>query len=166
MNQTDRNFSKIYIFNLYIKLFNYKLNKNLFNRIVFNNVRMTSCTGTIISIDKETFTDMINMRILYMTLYHSSKFMRIPIDWIKSMNKNVSINDDPNSLVEFLKHNISSVKFLYLYFMDYMFVDQDLCFFKDFPHQNAIYPIVYESIPSCSCTYIWLSKIFLFTKKY
>lgn len=45
-----------------------------------------------------------------------------------------------------------------LNFNDYNVVDEDLCIFKNFPHKNAIFPLIYPQSNFSDCVILWLIK--------
>lgn len=163
INKTDIHGSILYSS---FSLYNYKLDENFLYKDIYGNTSMTLFKGTISSIDKELFKNLINLRKIYFILYHASKFITKSLDWMNPINENIKVREDNDSLEIYLQNNSSNVKFIGLYFLDYLFNDVDLCLFKDFPFFRAIYPVIFEHSAVCSCTYIWLSKYFYIYEKY
>lgn len=165
-NKTDIKDSTSKIVSAHFNVLYYKLDKRLLNKIVFQRVTAASFVGSFSSIDKESFRNLISIKMLNFNIYHSSKFVSMPLDWLDPINEKIFIEDDKDSLKKFLQINSSLVKIIKISLADYNLIDEDLCLLKNFPFSRAIFPIVHQYSDSCSCTYIWLSKFFLTYKKY
>lgn len=100
--------------------------------MVFKNSEIFCFEGRLESVEVGLFKPFTNTRKIYFKLNRIADLLKRPLDWINSINYDIKINDDWDSLDGFLQYNSSLVKFIGFYFEDYSLSDEDLCLFKNF----------------------------------
>jgi hypothetical protein len=82
--------------------------------------------------------------------------------WISSINADTQI--DLTSVSQLTDQSNKNKQFklkLWDESQNYMFQDEDLCYFSDFPHSKLIFPILEDNRDiDCSCTVVWLTQYY------
>ncbi len=140
------------------------LNDKLFNKHVFANTEVLSVSGILSTIEEELFRDFNRIRVLFISIENLKSFFHSGTKWMNGLNYNLNVdlkNGIPFNQLENrgltlqLNHSIS-------YFShEYKYPDEDMCLFRDFPHEKLIFPlIVFTSKFDCTCTILWLIKYY------
>ena len=129
------------------------LDKNVFK----NTVDIKIKRSYLRNIQSSLFESFHKLRSLKIEIFDFSTFI-VFSSWLPSLN--IDINVNLNDMNDF-NNNKNQMFTLYLADLNktYEFPEQDLCLFKEFPHQKLVVPIIdtKENLP-CSCTLLWLLK--------
>lgn len=98
------------------------------------------------------------IRSIVLNLLNMGEFFNnSKISWLYKLNFNYAI--DLNDCYRITHNYKYSSKFvdLILNSSDYFYGDEDFCLFKNFPHQNLIFPVIISPTNlACTCTLTWL----------
>jgi hypothetical protein len=167
INATDLNVRNLYSLDLNVVYF--EINSDLLNEYVFRNVQSLHITGIVHGIQSDLFDLFKDIRLVFLRVDNYETFFHSGLKWINSLNKGLNIN-----VKKKLKLETNTIgKIILLQFFeeetffgkDYLWPDKDICLFKDFPHNQLIYPSILPAKPFlCSCSIIWLiqyAKLYL-----
>ncbi len=167
INATDLNVRSLYSLDLNVIYF--EINSDLLNEYVFRNIQSLHLTGIVYGIQSDLFDLFKDIRLIFFRVDNYETFFHSGLNWINSLNKGLNIN-----VKKKLKLEMSLIgKIILLEFYEeqtffgkaYMWPDKDICLFKDFPHNQLIYPSILPATPFlCSCSIIWLvqyAKLYL-----
>ncbi|CAF0908417.1 unnamed protein product [Brachionus calyciflorus] len=138
------------ILNLELSFYKAYLSKEILNKLVFENVEKIFINGLVDSLESDLFENFHKVELINFHIENLQYFLSKNNRWLASLNK----NNYNNTKIVYIRFDILPVE------SDYSFPDSDLCFFKDFPHDNFVYPLFKEDIffLNCSCTLLWLLK--------
>jgi hypothetical protein len=136
------------------------LDQNNLSPDLFKNVEILGLAGIIYGTQDDLFKDFQKLKIIDFAISNLKYFFHLGNKWMNYLNLNVSkINMGENS-----KRNLLVLKFIYLkqtvsFDLMYEYPNEDLCLFKDFPHERFVFPLI---IPGkqleCTCTLYWLQS--------
>lgn len=120
------------------------LDSKLFHKEVFKLTKsLVIDQSTLLGIEPDLFKNFENLNQIELNLNNFKSFINSNSTWIGDLN-----------------YKQNSTQFLITLNdlqQDYIYPDDDLCLFKDFPHNKSVYPIIKtKSNLACSCTLIWL----------
>ncbi|CAF0826340.1 unnamed protein product [Brachionus calyciflorus] len=154
---------KFYI-NIYIHV-NYRTpnivfidsNFNISTHFLSNFLYLNSLTihNSDVILDDGLFRYFDSLFFIYLKLNDYKKFFKSTQNkWLLSYGSYKPI--DFNDCFSITKKN--GMNFIYeIEFDAYDFPNEDFCYFKDFPHQKLVFPVVkYNQNLKCTCTLIWL----------
>jgi hypothetical protein len=169
LNFYQLNSSKVYIKYLFELQFDFtyeELNKNNLSPDLFRNVPYLGIGGVLNGIETRLFEDFQNLKKIEIVISNLKEIFHSGNKWMNYLNLKVSLNTSTN-----LEQSMQ-LKFRFLsqhvsFDSIYQYPNEDLCLFKNFPHDRLVYPIM---IPGkrlkCTCTLLWLeSKLHLFKSK-
>lgn len=87
------------------------LDSQFYSKSVFEKTQILYVNGVIKTIDKFLFKDFNMIRHLCLNLYKVRDFLSKGLDWLSSINSQIQLNDDKNSLDLFLTNNSDQVVF-------------------------------------------------------
>jgi hypothetical protein len=140
------------------------LNDKLFNEHVFANTKVLSVAGMLYTIEEKLFRDFNRIRVLFISIENLQSFFHSGTKWMNGLN--YDLNVDLKNVIPFnqlenreltlqLDHSISHFSH------EYKYPDEDMCLFRDFPHEKLIFPlIIFTSKFDCTCTILWLIKYY------
>ncbi|CAF1056844.1 unnamed protein product [Brachionus calyciflorus] len=148
---------------------NLALDSNIFHRDLFYFTEAIELNGNIKSIQRNLFENMTNLKSITLTYYYKFNLFYHGIEWIKSINKDLDIEQNRINQSRLVKIQIFT-------FSDSrndpklkLFPDEDFCLYSDFPFnqmtmlniQNRL-----KSNESCTLNYITLNnaKLEIFLK--
>jgi hypothetical protein len=118
--------------------------------------------GVLVDIQTDLFKSFeylknVDIRIEnFKTFFHQGNY------WLKHLNEQVKvhlddINEIKNRIAEYMKLRFEYSKNATSFDPIYEYPDEDICLFKDFPHDHLVYPMIVPGKKiNCSCTIIWL----------
>jgi hypothetical protein len=144
----------------------YKLSSQMFNRHVFNNTKSLKLIGRILSIEQDIFKPFRSLNFLLLRIFQMKKFFhRFSIDWMHSLNSNLSVKNLSLLSPEFILKNTIKIRIeeqnIFLDFERdaFVFSDKDFCLFSNFPFDRLIVLVLDSlAIKKCSCTTLYLIK--------
>ena len=151
-----------------------------FEKISTLNVDMYACKnlqyllikGNIDGIEEDLFTHFRELKFISLTSEVFVNFFHSGTTWMNSLNADLNVNLDSEHAFRKSVHRLISLEinlFRFLTFNAYYdFPNEDICLFREFPHQKLVLPIITfgKSLPTdikCSCSLIWLLK---YTERY
>ena len=141
-----------------------------FNRALFKRVKILTLSGVLTSIQRDLFEEFHFLKYISFQIENFRQFFHESQNkWMNHLNLNVNLNlTDLKSLKA--DHKMIMLKFQYLknfvsFTPIYDYPNEDICLFKDFPHERQVYPVI---IPgrrlACTCTLVWLQKYYYLYK--
>ena len=133
---------------------------------VFKDIVILQLIGSLYRIQKDLFGSFTKLEYIFLKFDNLKEFFHQGLEWTSYLKRNqtqdnTGLNDDDDDddeankisfiiLTEFFIQGITS---------KYIYPNEDLCLFKDFPHKQLVIPSIYslEEI-ECSCTLIWLMQ--------
>ena len=151
-----------HLVNLYFEIYYESLTRDLLYPALFRNVNSVSLTGVLERIEADLFRDYPKINLVLFKISNLRGFFHAGTQWMNSLNSHVRVNlSSPTDVklnikklwVLVLEHPTSFVSFDQVY----EYPDEDLCLFREFPHDRLVYPILYPGKQiNCSCTLKWL----------
>jgi hypothetical protein len=134
------------IFRTDLEIFHSDLNSKLLNAHVFRNLTILNIDGIINRIEADVFKNLKELRFLRIKSQNVKKIFSRDNKWFQYLNK----NDVIERFYFFLHQLYENVTF-------YSYPEEDFCFFKYFPHQRVVLPVLTPNSKSkCSCTELFL----------
>jgi hypothetical protein len=141
------------------------LDRQILNRFLFKNVVEMNFFGVVNSIETMLLKEFPYLKSLDMSINNLKDFLQQNLTWMTYLNFNVrkiNLNDpievNANMKQSFrlrLQHLNNMVSFDPIY----EYPDEDICNFKNFPHDRLVFPIIVPGkILNCTCTLYWLQK--------
>ena len=147
------------------------ITSKLINQNIFKNVVIVLLQGNFYDIQVDLFESFKHLKEIYLVADNLEVLFAQGIAWMNSLN-----NDVNQSLAESMSVHNTSVELnrsIYLVFQEdafnkfYTYPDEDLCLFKEFPHQQLVFPLIASVDPiPCTCTIFWLVQYAEIYKKY
>jgi hypothetical protein len=156
-NVIDEDKLSSYIYHLNLGLYRSNLNKNMLNKHAFAFTVVIEINGIINSIQTDLFKDFKYLKLLIIKMNYVQNIFKKNNKWLQYLNYNEII--DSSQPIKF-----SQSFFLILYqtlFREeyYTFPNEDYCYFKNFPHNRQIMPIIKPNVNlCCTCTHLFLIK--------
>jgi hypothetical protein len=132
-------------------------NKNL-SPSLFKNMEYFGVTGVLNGIQSDLFIDFQNLKIIDLAISNLKELFHQGNQWMDSLNINKSKKSKKHA------KNSLILKFIYLkqsvsFDSIYEFPNEDLCLFKEFPHERLVYPLIVPGKQlECTCTLLWLQS--------
>ncbi len=147
---------KTNILQLILKVFRYNLDQRLLNEFIFKNLVFLDINGILNSIQPDLFKYFKQLKLLRFRTQNAKSLLTNKNKWLNYLNSDVNLNqlnsNDYQDKMFFL-----TIFQVYSNVTYYDYPEQDFCFFKNFPHQRLVLPLlkpIYKS--SCSCTELFL----------
>jgi len=139
---------------LNLKIFNSKifLDDNLFTKNIFKYTKSLLIENSnLIDIQNDLFTEFNDLKSIELKLNNYKEFIQTSsMSWLKSLNSNVTVDSGNNKQNQMFITLTDSTE-------TYEYPDEDICQFKDFPHERLVFPIINAKKDLiCTCTLIWL----------
>jgi hypothetical protein len=137
-------------------------NTNL-NRNVFKSINFLLISGVLNEIESDTFARFIFLKMIFIQLDNLKEFFHASSNkWMSMLNGEINVNMSDVNL-NFLRKNMMTMRFIYLnelssFSPNYEYPNEDLCLFKFFPHNHAVFPLLMSGglKLKCTCTIYWL----------
>ena len=145
-----------------LSLYYERLDQRNLNSPLFKRLAHLTIGGVPSSIQDDLFRKFISLTYIDFQLDNLREFFQTGNKWFTSLNVNVDVKLDEISDPIYIVENVMLLKFYFLKSLvsfnpEYEYPDEDLCLFKDFPHNNLVFPfIVTGKILKCTCTIKWL----------
>lgn len=131
------------------------LNSRILNEEIFKNVKLISIQNSSLgNVQRDVFQKFYHLKSLEFEVNNFRQLVDSINEWSPYLNVNVSVDlNDPNL--------INQQNYLKLTMQDntntYEYSESEFCFFKKFPHQKLILPVI-RTKPNleCTCTLMWL----------
>jgi len=139
-----------------LKLYHIDLNEKLLNKHVFKNLIVLTLNGIIHSIDENLFKSFDYLKMLHLKAEDIRKLFQKNNKWFQHLNNKV-YEKDLLTKYDFKKTFSLVIEQTRLNHTYYDFPDEDFCYFKDFPHNKLVMPIL-KPIKSkiATCTQMFL----------
>jgi hypothetical protein len=157
LNFYNLNSSKVYLEYLFVLelsfIYEHLDEKNL-SPDLFHHVKYLSVSGVLNGIQSELFKTFRYLKVIDLGISNLKQLFYGGNKWMNSLNPIEKsfflIFRNPKGMTSF-----DSI---------YEYLDEDLCLFKDFPHEKRVYPHIMSGKKlECSCTLYWLqSNLFRF----
>lgn len=152
-----------------ITVFYLKIDTSIFEKQLFRNLNSLTIGGILNEIDGSIFETLNKLRYVKFALLKMSKFLSSNPDWMEYINSDLYFEyRNYTELFKILEKFKNRMFYIFLNLADfddqntiYNFPNEDLCFFKKFPHNRLVYPAIANSEnyqENCSCTLIWLIR--------
>ena len=153
--------SNIYLKNLKVLLFGItydSLDRSNLSPDLFRKVKQLGITGVLNGIESNLFKSFVDLRVINIAVSNLREFFHTGNQWMSYLNLNASNNNNNKSFMNIairleFRHLTQIVSFDSFYH----YPNEDLCLFKDFPHERYVYPLL---VPGkrieCTCTIYWL----------
>jgi hypothetical protein len=144
----------------------YRIDNQLINKNLFSKTQVFSFSGRILSIENQFFKSFDSLSFLLLRIFRMKTFFHtIPIDWMNSINSNLSVRNLSQITPDFIHKKTIKIRLEEKFIsIDrekelYIYSDEDFCLFKEFPFDHLIY-LIFDSfnIKKCSCTILYLIK--------
>lgn len=159
---TNRSEINSYIGFYRIDLYYLSIDITIVNKDIFSRTRYVYLSGVIDRIQTDLFK-YFSFKKIFFKLKNMREFLHKSTDWLNYLNLRFNFTNDSQIDLYLLKNtNMDNILFLGLMQVDryYDFPLEDLCLFKNFPHNRLVYPVLYRNnysqFDSCSCTVLWL----------
>ena len=147
----------------------YSENISLLNvdKFACKNVKFLLIIGNINGIEKGLFKNFPILKFVSLKNDAFVNFFHSGTEWMNSLNADLDVNLDNKHAFRRNVHRLISLEinvFRFFTFNTYYdFPNEDICLFRDFPHNQLVLPIItfgefVKKNLTCSCTLIWLLK--------
>lgn len=140
-----------YIYSANLIFYHADFNTRLLNEHVFKNITLLQINGIISSIQSDIFKRFNQIRVIRIHSQNIKNLFSRNNNWLKYLNYQTDLPLRlKKPLILVLYQSLANNTF-------YDYSEKDICFFKDFPHENFVLPILRPAEKSqCSCTEIYL----------
>ena len=145
------------------------ISTRLVNRNIFNNVRSFILQGYFYGIQEDLFESFKHLREIFIIADSFAVLFSQGNKWMNQINSDVNQSLDSINFLQNISIDMSRTVYLvfydkikddteaYIFKRIYAYPNEDLCLFKDFPHQQLVFPVFETSEPiKCTCTVMWL----------
>ena len=136
-----------------------EITHRLLNKHLFKFINGLYVTGMIYDIQIDLFASFFKIRLIYLRLDDFGVFFGNGLKWLNSLNKDVFIDLTSNikEINKFRAVTLIFSDFTFVFKNVYTYPDEDICLFKDFPHEQMVFPIIHSGNElKCTCTILWL----------
>lgn len=150
-----------FIFQLSVEIYRTDLSFDLLDKNVFKNLLVLDLNGVISSIQIDLFKSFNRLKLLRIRTQNIRNIFVNNNKWIGNLNSNVNIN-----LLDLETYSRNLYKSLILVIYQsfeninyYNYPDEDICNFKNFPHEQLVLPELKPTDKShCTCTELFLIR--------
>ena len=108
--------------------------------------------GVVDGFEIDLFKDFNKLKVINLAISNLKEFFHLGNQWMKILNSKIKKGDLNRFLLRHLKQIVSFDSI-------YEYPNEDLCFFKDFPHDHSVFPLICPGQGlECSCTLYWLQS--------
>ena len=133
---------------------NFILDKNLFTKQLFEKTnKLKVDSSNLMGIQGDLFSEFYNLRSLELKLNNFGEFIKNML-WLNSLNVDLEFNS--SNQVDSKGENETFITLTDLTSL-YEYPNEEICLFKDFPHNRFVFPIINtKSNLNCTFTLMWL----------
>ena len=141
-----------------LKLIYVKLDENLLSKQLFKYITFLRIHGVLQGIESDLFKEFTVLKNIDFQLDNFKEFFHSGIKWMICLNKNVRYTNE----TEIIYQDLIILRFNYLkkevsFDPIYEYPDEDVCLFKEFPHERLVFPLIVSGKQlNCTCTLMWL----------
>jgi len=124
---------------------------------VFKYLKTLEIRGAPSTIQTTLFESFTNVEYIIFNIDNLRHFFHRGIEFMSPLNRDLIVSVDRIIIIQFNERINTHLTRKYIY------PDEDLCLFKEFPHEKLVLPSIniYDEV-ECSCTLIWLVKKYKF----
>jgi len=158
----DQDLLNCTIYQTVLSVYRSNLNTKLFNKHVFEKLKVLVIYGVINQIEDDTFKSLKELHLLKIQSQNVRNLFVFNNKWLQYLNQdmhtlNLNQIDEINMFALIIYQSIENVTF-------YNYPDEDFCLFKEYPHNRLVIPILKPNSKSiCSCTELFLIQ---YSEKY
>ena len=164
----DNDISMQHLTVLKLKIINEYLTTANLNKGLFKKISILTLCGVLISIQEDLFKEFRFLKYIDFQIDNFKQFFHESQNkWMNHLNFYVNVNlTDLKGLKKANYDKMIVIKFQHLknfvsFTPIYDYPNEDICLFKDFPHERLVYPVIIPGIRlECTCTLIWLQKYY------
>jgi hypothetical protein len=140
------------------------MTSKILNKYVFRFIEDFRIEGVLVDIQSDLFKNFKFIKNVDIRIENFKAFFHRGNHWLKYLNEEVKINlyniNEINSRInEYMRLRFEYSKQATSFDRIYEYPEEDICLFKDFPHDHLVYPMIVPGKKiNCSCTIIWLLK--------
>jgi len=147
------------ISHLQIYIYHSDLNSKFLNKHVFKQLKSIDMNGQITNLQEDLFKPFNKLNFIRFRTQNVKNILVHNNKWLNNINYDININPEDNILFsKYYKRFVALV--IYQTFAQsifYSYPNEDFCYFKTFPHNKLIFPILRpNNKTTCSCTEIYL----------
>jgi hypothetical protein len=147
-----------------VTVFLYKIDLNfeILNKNLFKNLFESEIYGSLNRIESGVLSHFEFLDVIIFRIDNLKEIFHQGNKWFKDLNKNVKVNLSDNNDVRNNYGFTMALIFIYLKYdfsfnKIYEYSNEDICLFKDFPHERLVYPVIEPGQElKCSCTLKWI----------
>jgi hypothetical protein len=142
--------------------YNENLTSTILNKYLFKNISNLKIYGVLLGIENKLFENFAILKNIDIVISNFEEFFNGDTSWMKYLNYQVKVDLSNSSEIAANIDKMFRLRFRYerefvSFDSIYEYPSEDLCLFKNFPHQNLVYPILIPGkVIECSCTLKWL----------
>ena len=150
------------VFVLQLELYQERLTSSLMIKFLFRHLFELKIYGIVDDIQYDLFKDFSRLQNIDLLISDFKGLFHKGNKWLSHLNSEVNVDLSNASDIESHMGRMLRLRFQYpkqLVSFDtvYDYPDEDLCYFKNFPHHRLVYPIVVPGRNiNCTCTLVWL----------
>jgi hypothetical protein len=141
------------------------LTSNILYSYLFMKIREFNIEGVLNGFEESIFKEFNLLESLDLTIDNLEDFFHSGMEWMKFLNYNIKkYNLSSNIPSKEINRNLLLVRFQYQkkfvsFEPIYEYPNEDICIFKNFPHNRLVYPIISPGKKlKCTCTLLWLQS--------
>jgi hypothetical protein len=144
---------KSFILFLDLSVYRIRFTNRLLNEKVYENLFSLELNGIVDSIQDDLFKNLNSLKLLIIRMQYIKNIFMKNNKWLQFLNYNQKITKPvPFNQTFFLILFQSLPRVTY-----YEYPNEDFCYFKDFPHEKIVLPVLKPSHNlTCSCTQLYL----------
>jgi hypothetical protein len=124
---------------VFLNGYNFQLDTGLLHPLVFKQLTVLQCVGTLKSIQTDLFTNFANVSVKFTFSNLGNFYHQIGIEWINYVSA--------GSNLTMISNNVN---------VNYTYPDRDFCIFAQFPLEKRIQLSLDYTGSNCTITYAWL----------
>jgi len=150
------------IIDLELEVFKVKISNQILNKHVFEKMQSLTIMKHLEEIETDTFKSFKYLKFLSFNIYSIKLLFNNGILWMKYLNNGVQIDlENSSRKANYSQQMILQLNEVYFHLLhingfvdEYKYPDEDFCLFRQFPHENYVFPLT--KFCYSSCTFAWL----------
>ena len=138
------------------------LTSKIFNAKLFGNVEELVIEGVVNGMQSDLFKEIKSLKNINLQINNLKNFFHAGNNWMLFINYYISVNLKSKTSIQSNMHNFMRIRFqnsrnFNSFISIYEYPNEDICLFKDFPHNRLVLPILSTGkLLDCTCTLKWL----------